>query len=81
MVRCFLPVAFKPTDGKPCFQLRIRTHLCPSMHHAEVTIMLKGITSLAACTLYLAAVAAAAPARSPTVRLDDATVVGFTEGT
>ncbi|KAM5544446.1 hypothetical protein V8D89_002106 [Ganoderma adspersum] len=44
-------------------------------------MMLKGIASLATWTLYLAAVAAAAPARSPTVRLDDATVIGFTEGT
>ena len=51
------------------------------MRHAKVVIMLKGIASLVACTLYLAAVAAAAPASSPTVRLDDATVIGFTEGT
>ncbi|KAI1784678.1 carotenoid ester lipase precursor [Ganoderma leucocontextum] len=43
--------------------------------------MLRRIVSLASCTLYLAAAAASASTGPPTVLLDDATVIGFTEGT
>nr|VWP00041.1 Putative peptide synthase/polyketide synthase [Ganoderma boninense] len=45
----------------------------------EVDTMLRRITSLA-CTLFLAAVSASSSTRAPLVRLDDATVIGFTEG-